>query len=90
MITAFAATETAIEAMKRGAFDYLLKPLDLHQLRGMVARAFEQSRLTHVRALIDDEEEPADATSTGWWAGRPRCRRSTRPSAAPPARTYRC
>jgi DNA-binding NtrC family response regulator len=63
VITAFAATETAIEAMKRGAFDYLLKPLDLHQLRGVLARAFEQSRVTHVRALLDDEEEPGDAAA---------------------------
>ena len=28
MITAFATTDTAIEAMKRGAFEYLLKPGD--------------------------------------------------------------
>jgi DNA-binding NtrC family response regulator len=62
LITAFAATETAIEAMKRGAFDYLLKPLDLRQLRGVLARAIEQSRLTHVRAVLDDEEEPANTT----------------------------
>ncbi len=38
IITAFAATETAIEAMKRGAFEYLLKPVDLHQLREVVAQ----------------------------------------------------
>ena len=37
IITAFAATETAIEAMKRGAFEYLLKPVDFHQLREVVA-----------------------------------------------------
>jgi nitrogen regulation protein NR(I) len=41
VVTAFAATGTAIEAMKRGAFDYLLKPVDLHQLRQLVGRAFE-------------------------------------------------
>ena len=29
-ITAYATTETAIEAMKRGAFEYLLKPVDVH------------------------------------------------------------
>ena len=60
VITAFAATETAIEAMKRGAFEYLLKPVDLRQLRDVVAKAIEQGRLTHVRALIDDEEGPDD------------------------------
>src|SRR5580704_14187935 len=30
VITAFARTETAIEAMRRGAFEYLLKPVDYH------------------------------------------------------------
>ena len=60
VITAFAATETAIEAMKRGAFEYLLKPVDLRQLRDVVARAIEQGRLAHVPALIDDEEGPAE------------------------------
>jgi two-component system nitrogen regulation response regulator GlnG len=53
-ITAFATTETAIEAMKRGAFEYLLKPLDLHQLREVVQRALELSRFRHVPAVIDD------------------------------------
>lgn len=38
LLTAFATTETAIEAMKRGAFEYLLKPIDLHRLRDVVRR----------------------------------------------------
>ena len=41
VMTAFAATGTAIEAMKRGAFEYLLKPVDLHHLRQVVGRAAE-------------------------------------------------
>src|SRR5262245_28379953 len=44
IITAYAATETAIEAMKRGAFEYLLKPVDFHQLRDVVGSAVELSR----------------------------------------------
>jgi two-component system nitrogen regulation response regulator GlnG len=58
IITAYATTETAIEAMKRGAFEYLLKPVDLHQLREVVARALELSRLNHVPALFEEEEPP--------------------------------
>jgi nitrogen regulation protein NR(I) len=54
IITAFASTETAIEAMKRGAFEYLLKPLDLGQLREVVDRALELSRLSRVPAILDD------------------------------------
>jgi two-component system nitrogen regulation response regulator GlnG len=60
IVTAFAATETAIEAMKRGAFEYLLKPVDLRQLREVVARAVELSRLRHVPAAAADEE-PSEA-----------------------------
>jgi len=44
-ITAGGTSETAIEAMKLGAFDYLLKPLDFGQVRKLVARALEIRRL---------------------------------------------
>ena len=56
IITAYASTETAIEAMKRGAFEYLLKPVDLHQLREVVGRALELSRFRHVPAVFENEE----------------------------------
>jgi two-component system nitrogen regulation response regulator GlnG len=59
IITAFAATETAIEAMKRGAFEYLLKPLEFHQLREVVQRALELSRFRHVPAVLDDPSQPS-------------------------------
>ncbi len=57
LITAYAATETAIEAMKKGAFEYLLKPVDLTQLRDVVAKAIEVSRLCRVPAVFDGGEE---------------------------------
>jgi nitrogen regulation protein NR(I) len=60
-ITAFTTTETAIEAMKRGAFEYLLKPVDFHQLREMVAKAIELSRLRHVPAVFAEDAIPDDA-----------------------------
>ena len=56
LITGHGTTETAIEAMKLGAFDYLLKPLDVEQLQGLVERAFTISRLMQVPAVIADEE----------------------------------
>lgn len=55
IVTAFATTETAIEAIKRGAFEYLLKPLDLHQLGQVIDRAIDLGRLRHVPAHIADE-----------------------------------
>jgi two-component system nitrogen regulation response regulator GlnG len=54
-ITGHGTTETAIEAMKQGAFDYLLKPLDVARVRDLVERAAEVSRLTRVPALVPDE-----------------------------------
>jgi DNA-binding NtrC family response regulator len=57
-ITGHGTTETAIEAMKHGAFDYLLKPLELGQVRERVARAFEISRLMRVPAVVADERPP--------------------------------
>ncbi len=55
VITAFASTETAIEAMRRGAFEYLVKPVELDQLAAVVDKAIEISRLNRVPALIEDD-----------------------------------
>ena len=57
IMTAFAAAETAIEAMKRGAFDYLLKPVDLHYLRDLIGRAVELRRMRAVPAVFDPAAE---------------------------------
>jgi two-component system nitrogen regulation response regulator GlnG len=59
-ITGHGTTDTAIEAMKLGAFDYLLKPLELAPLRELVGRAFEISRLMHVPAVLPEEKTPED------------------------------
>jgi nitrogen regulation protein NR(I) len=53
-ITGKSTTDTAIEAMKRGAYDYLLKPLELPQLRQVIDRALAISRLMHVPAVVAD------------------------------------
>jgi two-component system nitrogen regulation response regulator GlnG len=59
VITAHGTMETAIEAMKLGAFEYLLKPLVLRQLRDVVARAIQASQLSHLPAMVDQTEGPA-------------------------------
>ena len=58
IITAHGTTETAIEAMKLGAFDYLLKPLDLGQLRDVVARAVHLSQISRTPAMYDASGPP--------------------------------
>jgi two-component system nitrogen regulation response regulator GlnG len=54
-VTAHATTETAIEAMKHGAFDYLSKPLDLEQMSGILGRAFDAARLMRDPAILPDD-----------------------------------
>ena len=51
-ITGQGTTATAIKAMGLGAYEYLLKPLELDQLCDLVARAFEISRLMRVPAVL--------------------------------------
>jgi nitrogen regulation protein NR(I) len=55
-MTAYSSAETAIQAMQRGAFEYLLKPVEVAQLRQVVQRALETSRLRQVPAVVDQAE----------------------------------
>lgn len=55
-ITGKSTTDTAIEAMKLGAYEYLLKPLELTQLRQVIDRALAISRLMHVPAVVSDSD----------------------------------
>ena len=45
VITAHATTETAVEAMKGGAYDYVLKPFKVDEMRLVIDRALEKRRL---------------------------------------------
>jgi nitrogen regulation protein NR(I) len=63
-ITGRSTTETAIEAMKLGAYEYLLKPLELSTLRQVVERALDISRRMRVPAVVAGDatvDERADA-----------------------------
>jgi two-component system nitrogen regulation response regulator GlnG len=44
LMTAFGTSQTAIEAMKHGAFDYVLKPFDLKKLKEMVSKALKAGK----------------------------------------------
>ena len=58
MITAFASVDTAVQALKQGAFDYVTKPVDPDELSLLVQRALEQRRLKEeniqLRETIDE------------------------------------
>jgi two-component system response regulator HydG len=55
LVTAFATVETAIEAMKAGAFDYLKKPFEPEELELVVERAVEHARLRRDNARLRSE-----------------------------------
>src|SRR5436309_14782840 len=44
LMTAYGTTQTAIEAMKLGAYDYLLKPFDVPRLKEIVSNALKAAR----------------------------------------------
>lgn len=46
IMTGFGTVETAIDAMKRGAYDYILKPFKVEEVVHIVQRGLEKSRLT--------------------------------------------
>ncbi|MDO5580388.1 MAG: sigma-54 dependent transcriptional regulator [Planctomycetia bacterium] len=48
VMTAYSGIETAVDAMRNGAFNYLQKPLDLKQLRTIVEKAGESARLRRI------------------------------------------
>ena len=62
-ITWAATADTAIEAMKEGAYDYLFKPLDLARLRLVVSQGLELGRLMREPAVVTEtppEEDTGD------------------------------
>jgi DNA-binding NtrC family response regulator len=51
LITAYGTIDTCKEAIKRGAYDYLLKPIDIGQLRTLVSQACQKASAAHERRL---------------------------------------
>ena len=55
MITAFASTETAIAAMKLGAYDYITKPFKVDEIRVVVEKALEKKLLASENKRLKSE-----------------------------------
>lgn len=52
MVTAYASIETAVEALKAGAYDYLSKPFYTEELLALLDRCFERIRLVEEKSRI--------------------------------------
>ncbi|GAB4325513.1 MAG: hypothetical protein Kow0074_19310 [Candidatus Zixiibacteriota bacterium] len=58
LMTAYASLESAVAAINEGAYDYLLKPIDLTEMRLTVRRAIEVFHLNQMRwSLVDELQE---------------------------------
>ncbi len=57
VMTAFGSIDTAIEAIKRGAENYVTKPLDFDALGALVARAMEKAKLASEAAALRERLE---------------------------------
>ena len=76
VVTAFGGSAAAIEAMRRGAYDYLTKPFDLDEVLLTLRRALRQRALAfEVKALRAPDRRGAEASR----AGRGRRARADRP-----------
>ena len=64
MITAYASVETAVSALKHGAFDYITKPIDPDELSHLVRRAIEQRRLKAENLQLREKVEHLTAPGT--------------------------
>ncbi|MBB5020719.1 sigma-54-dependent transcriptional regulator [Desulfurispira natronophila] len=65
VVTAYGSVETAVEAMKSGAFDYVAKPVNLAELRALVAQAWQKAT-----ASRNDNSELESEVSSGENSGR--------------------
>ncbi len=55
IMTAYGTIETAVEAMKLGAFDFISKPVDLDHIILLIRRALEQKRIVRENILLKTE-----------------------------------
>ena len=57
IMTAYATAETAVQALKEGAYDYIIKPFKVDELRHLVQKALEERRLRGENLRLRDEVE---------------------------------
>lgn len=61
-ITGHGTVASAIEATKMGAYDYLFKPLELDEIRALLDKAFNLSRMIRVQPVLVDSDNDEDTS----------------------------
>ena len=65
IMTAFGTSQTSIDAIRAGAFDYLTKPLDLGQLRQVIEKALSSQRVRQALEPVGADVSPSRAMLVG-------------------------
>ncbi|MCX5701400.1 MAG: sigma-54 dependent transcriptional regulator [Candidatus Omnitrophica bacterium] len=60
MMTAYGTTQTAIEAMKRGAYDYITKPFKNEEVKALIKKALEAGRLMKEKVFLRTDPDNLD------------------------------
>jgi len=55
MMTGYASLETAVDALREGAYDYLIKPFNIEKLFSVLKRGLREQKLTRENARLNDE-----------------------------------
>jgi two-component system response regulator AtoC len=65
LMTAYGSVDSAVEAMRRGAFDYITKPFDLDELDMLISRAFELDGLASENRFLRENAQRGLADMVG-------------------------
>jgi two-component system response regulator AtoC len=57
MITAYGETKTAVEAVKKGAYDFITKPFDISELKISIERALQERALKNENTILRSKDE---------------------------------
>src|SRR6516225_1545305 len=70
MMTAYGSVDTAVEAMKRGAYDFVTKPLNLDKVEMLIARALRDSNLEQENRTLRQQVEERYGLENIWGDSR--------------------
>jgi DNA-binding NtrC family response regulator len=71
LITAYGTIDTCKEAIKRGAYDYLVKPIDISQLRTLVTQACQKVSAAYEKQAQKTKADKEDFVFEGVWGTSP-------------------
>src|SRR5438128_12138050 len=66
MMTAYGSVDTAVEAMKRGAYDFVTKPLNLDKVELLIARALQSRKLEQENRTLREQVDERYGLENIW------------------------